>query len=62
MFILRLIVGIISNVVIFGGLLFLPAGTLEWWRAWVFLGVMSVATLITMVTIFPSREDLLKER
>jgi protein-S-isoprenylcysteine O-methyltransferase Ste14 len=62
MFILRLILGIISNVVIFGGLLFLPARTLEWWRAWVFLGVISVATLITMVTVFPSREDLLKER
>jgi protein-S-isoprenylcysteine O-methyltransferase Ste14 len=62
MFVLRLIVGIISNVVIFGGLLFLPAGTLEWWRAWVFLGVIVVAAFVTMVTVFSSREDLLKER
>jgi protein-S-isoprenylcysteine O-methyltransferase Ste14 len=62
MFVLRLIAGIISNVVIFGGLLFLPAGTLEWWRAWVFLGVIVVAAFVTMVTVFSSREDLLKER
>lgn len=62
MFIRRLIAGIILNVIIFGGLIFLPARTLEWWRAWVFLGVVFVANVTTMVTIFPSREDLLKER
>jgi protein-S-isoprenylcysteine O-methyltransferase Ste14 len=62
MFIFRLIVGVILNLAIFGGLLFVPAGTLEWWRAWVFLGVVFVATVATMLTIFPSREDLLEER
>jgi protein-S-isoprenylcysteine O-methyltransferase Ste14 len=62
MFILRLIFGIILNVIIFGGLLFVPAGTLEWWRAGVFLGVIVVAAFVTMVTVFTSREDLLKER
>jgi protein-S-isoprenylcysteine O-methyltransferase Ste14 len=62
MFIFRLIVGILLNLVIFGGLLFVQAGTLKWWRAWVFLGVVFVASVATMVTIFPGREDLLKER
>jgi protein-S-isoprenylcysteine O-methyltransferase Ste14 len=62
MFIVRLIVGIILNAAIFGGLLFVPAGTLEWRRAWVFLGVIVVGTIVTMVTVFPGREDLLKER
>jgi protein-S-isoprenylcysteine O-methyltransferase Ste14 len=62
MFIVRLIVGIILNAAIFGGLLFGPAGTLEWWRAWVFLGVIVVGNVVTMVTVFRSREDLLKER
>jgi protein-S-isoprenylcysteine O-methyltransferase Ste14 len=62
MFLFRLIVGIISNVAIFGGLLFVPAGTLEWWRAWVFLGVIVIGTAVTMVTVFPGREDLLEER
>ena len=62
MFVLRLIAGIILNVIIFGGLLFVPAGTLEWWRAGVFLGVIVVAAFVTMVTVFSSREDLLNER
>ena len=42
MSIFKLILGIVSNVAIFGVSLFLPAGTLEWWRAWVFLGVVLV--------------------
>ena len=42
MFIFRLIVGVSLNVAIFGGLLFIPAGTLNWWRAWVFLGAVAV--------------------
>jgi protein-S-isoprenylcysteine O-methyltransferase Ste14 len=62
MFIFKLIVGIIWNMAIFGGLLFLPAGTLEWWSAWVFLGVVFVATAATMVSVFPGNEDLLNER
>jgi hypothetical protein len=40
MSILTLIGGVLLNVVIFGGLLFVPAGTLDWWRAWVFLGLV----------------------
>ena len=30
MFMYRLILGVIANVAIFGGLLFLPAGTFDW--------------------------------
>jgi protein-S-isoprenylcysteine O-methyltransferase Ste14 len=62
MFIYRLIFGIIINSVIFGVLLFLPAGTFDWWRAWVFIGVVFVGTAVTMVTVFRDREDLLNER
>jgi protein-S-isoprenylcysteine O-methyltransferase Ste14 len=62
MFIYRLIFGIIINSVIFGALLFLPAGTFDWWRAWVFIGVVFVGTAVTMVTVFRDREDLLNER
>lgn len=59
MFIGKLIVGIILNVAIFAVLLFLPAGTLQWWRAWVFLGVVLVATVATVVQL---PRDLLDER
>jgi IS1 transposase/Pyridine nucleotide-disulphide oxidoreductase, dimerisation domain len=47
MFVFKLIVGVAFNVAIFGGSLFLPAGTLDWWRAWVFLGWSSWARTIT---------------
>jgi len=62
MFIYRLIVGVIANVAIFGGLLFLPAGTFDWWRAWTFLGVIIVGTVATMVGVFASNQGLLDER
>jgi protein-S-isoprenylcysteine O-methyltransferase Ste14 len=62
MFIYRLIVGVMANVAIFGGLLFLPAGTFAWLRAWAFLGVVFVGTVATMVGVFASNQELLNER
>jgi hypothetical protein len=51
MFIFKLIVGLVINMAFFGGLLFLPAKTWEWWRAWVFLGVLLIAYVATMVIV-----------
>ncbi|HLJ61400.1 MAG TPA: isoprenylcysteine carboxylmethyltransferase family protein [bacterium] len=62
MVLLKLIMSGALTIAIFGGLLFLPAGTLHWWRAWVFLGVVCVATVATYVSIFPGNEALLNER
>ena len=62
MFIVKFIVSLIMNVGIFGGLLFLPAGTLDWWRAWLFLGVVFISTAATLLGVFRSRQDLLDER
>lgn len=59
MFIFKVIIGIILNTAIFGGLLLLPAGTVAWWRAWVFLGVVFVATVATVGSL---PKDLLDER
>ncbi|BAY07730.1 methyltransferase family protein [Calothrix sp. NIES-2098] len=50
------------NIIIFGGLLFLPAWTLNWWRAWVLLGVVVIGTLATMIGVFREDDELLKER
>ncbi len=62
MFIFKILSALLTNIVIFGGLLFLPAGTLNWWRAWVFLGVVVVGTVATMIGVFQEDDDLLKER
>jgi len=59
MFIFKLIVGIIIQMAFFGGLLLLPAGTLEWWRAWLFIGVI-VALAVWSSLSLP--QDLLDER
>jgi len=42
MFTFRFIAGGAMNVVIFAGLLSLPAGTLEWWWAWFFIGLVFI--------------------
>jgi len=50
------------NLVIYGPLLLIPAGTLLWGRAWVLLGILVVGTIITMRTVFADNEGLLAER
>jgi protein-S-isoprenylcysteine O-methyltransferase Ste14 len=62
MSIFKLIAGVLFNVAIFGGLLFLPAGTVDWWRAWVFLGVVFVGTVVSTVSLFRVNKGLLEER
>jgi protein-S-isoprenylcysteine O-methyltransferase Ste14 len=59
---LRLIGGVVYSVVFFGGALFLGAWTFHFWRAWVLVGVVFVASSITMFGIFASRPELLAER
>lgn len=61
MSILKLIGGVVSNVAIFGGLLFLPVGTLNWWRAWVFLGVVFVGAVVSTVSLYRTSKELLEE-
>jgi protein-S-isoprenylcysteine O-methyltransferase Ste14 len=60
--ILKLVGGVLYSVAFFAGPLFLVAWTLDWWRAWVFVGVVFVVSSATMFGIFPSRPDLLDER
>jgi protein-S-isoprenylcysteine O-methyltransferase Ste14 len=63
MLVVRLIGSVILNVAIFALLLFLPAGTVAWPRAWIFLGVVFVCVAATMFGIFlRGNEELLKER
>ncbi len=57
----KMIAGLITNLVLYGGLLFWPAGTLMWWRAWVFLGVVLISTVATMVFL-RDRPEIISER
>ncbi len=61
-FIRKLIISIIWNVGTFSLALFPEAGTVHWWRAWVLLGVIFVATVVTMVGVLRTRPALLNER
>ncbi|RNC67351.1 MAG: isoprenylcysteine carboxylmethyltransferase family protein [Desulfuromonadales bacterium] len=58
----KLILGVVSNVAVFGVSLFLPAGTLDWWRAWVFLGVVFVGAVASTAALYRVDVALLQER
>jgi protein-S-isoprenylcysteine O-methyltransferase Ste14 len=58
----KLTLGVLSNVAIFGVLLFAPALTLDWWRAWVFLGVVFVGAVASTVALYRVNKGLLEER
>ena len=61
-FLIKLIVATVFNLVLYAVFLFLPAGTLHWWRAWAFLGIVSFGSVATMRFLLPGSADLLNER
>jgi len=61
MFALKLIYSIVIQGALFGLLLFVPARTLAWARAWVFIGGIMVATVATMLYL-RNNEGLINER
>jgi protein-S-isoprenylcysteine O-methyltransferase Ste14 len=58
----RAITGVFGYVALFAILLFLPAGTLNWWRAWALLGVLFVVRVISTASILRINRALLVER
>jgi protein-S-isoprenylcysteine O-methyltransferase Ste14 len=61
MFVLKLGYSLLMQLAIFGLLLFGPAGTLAWPRAWFFIGCTLVGTVATMLYLRPD-EGLINER
>jgi protein-S-isoprenylcysteine O-methyltransferase Ste14 len=61
MFALKLIYGVVMQALLFGFLLFVPARTLAWPRAWVLIGALAAATAATMLYLRNS-EELINER
>jgi protein-S-isoprenylcysteine O-methyltransferase Ste14 len=58
----KLLVSIVASTLIYGAFLFVPAGTILWWRAWAFLGVIAVGTVVTLRVAFKVDTGLLSER
>src|SRR5437016_11532967 len=56
----KIIAGVVFNIALYALPLFVPAGTLRWWRAWVFLAVtvavMVVAILSILLTCSPNAQ------
>jgi protein-S-isoprenylcysteine O-methyltransferase Ste14 len=58
----KVIAGVVFNVVLYGFLLFVPAGTWHWWQVWAFLAVTLVATAGAIFRIWPDNADLFSQR
>ena len=58
----RAIAGILVYVGLFAALLLVPAGTLDWWRAWVLLGVLLVMRAAGTAAAIRVNPEMLAER
>jgi len=58
----KVIAGVVFNVAFYALLLFVPAGTLHWWRAWVFLAVTVAVMAGAVFSILPGNADLFSQR
>jgi len=58
----KVIAGVAFNVALYAVLLFVPAGTLHWWSAWVFLAVTVAVMAVAIFSILPDNADLFSQR
>ena len=56
------LVKVAAGVVVMGLLLFLPAGTLWWWRGWLLMGILFVPMLVAVFIMLFKAPDLLRKR
>jgi protein-S-isoprenylcysteine O-methyltransferase Ste14 len=52
----------VAGFLIVGLLLFLPAGTLTWWRGWLLMGVLFVPMFVAGLVMMARAPDLLRSR
>ncbi len=58
----KAVAGLIVITLLPAAILFLAAGRVDWWEAWVMLGVLVFATLISRVLVFRKHPELAAER
>lgn len=52
----------LSGLVLFGGLIFLPAGSLRYWQGWLLIGVLFIPMLIAGLVMAVRNPELLRKR
>ena len=52
----------LAGVVLMGLLLFLPAGTLNWWQGWLLMGILFVPMFVAGLVMMKKNPELLKSR
>ena len=58
----RLVWATASGTVAFLGILLIPAGTVDYWQAWAFVGTLSVSSLLVTVYMALNDKGLLESR
>jgi protein-S-isoprenylcysteine O-methyltransferase Ste14 len=58
----RAYLAIAGAVVVFGAIFFLPAGTLDYWQAWAYMGVVLIPMLFVLVYLLRRDPELLARR
>src|SRR5271166_5575535 len=59
---LRVAASSLVGLVVFGLLLFLPAGTFDYWQAWVFVGAFTLSTLVPSIYLLLNGPEALERR
>lgn len=56
------IIKFLLGVIMVSLLLFIPAGTLEYWNAWVFMGLLFIPMIFVGIWLFVKKPELLEKR
>lgn len=59
---LQALIKYIAGIVMVGTLLFLPAGTFNFWNAWLLMGLLFIPIFIVMICLWVKSPELLKKR
>ena len=58
----RAMVKFLSGLLLVGALLFLPAGTWDYWQAWLLIGILFVPMFVAGLVLMKKNPDLLRKR
>src|SRR3712207_9172212 len=53
---------LVADATLVASILFVSAGTLAWWRAWVLVAVLLAARTVSAALVYPVNPALLRER